>query len=309
MPYVSIIVPTFDRPEFLQAAIRSVLNQTFSNLEAVVVDDGSVTDLVPLLDAFNDGRIRYVRHESNRGEAAARNTGILNALGDYLAFLDDDDEWRPDKLQLQLQLDLFARSPREVGCVYGGYVAVRAADGQELFRRFPSKRGNLSPALMRDNVMGPTSTVMLTRECIDRVGLCDENIGYGVDYDLWIRVAQKYQFDFVSDTVVRYSIHGGQLTGDPARVVKGHENLTQKYGSAIKPDRRLVASKYFELAMQRCLEGDEANARRAFSKAIRLDPWSARQYVHLASLSLAGPANAWRFRAWLARARRPRLIA
>jgi glycosyltransferase involved in cell wall biosynthesis len=305
MPYVSVILPTFDRPEFLQAAIRSALNQTFSNLEAVVVDDGSVTDLVPLLDAFSDGRIRYVRHESNRGEAAARNTGILNARGDYLAFLDDDDEWRPDKLQLQL--DLFARSPREIGCVYGGYVAVRAADGQELFREVPSRRGNLSLEFMRDNVMGPTSTVMLTRECIDRVGLCDEDIAYGVDYDLWIRVAQKYHFDFVSDTVVRYSIHDGQLTGDPARVVEGHENLMQKYGSALKPDRRLVASKYFELAMQRCLERDDANARRAFWKAIRLDPWSARQYVYLASLSLAGPANASRFRALITRTRWSRL--
>jgi glycosyltransferase involved in cell wall biosynthesis len=305
MPYVSVIVPTFDRPAFLQAAIRSVLNQTFSNLEAVVVDDGSASDLAPLLDAFNDGRIRYLRHESNRGEAAARNTGILNARGDYLAFLDDDDEWRPDKLQLQL--DLFARSPREVGCVYGGYVAVRAADGHELFRRVPSRRGNLSLELMRDNIMGPTSTVMLTRECIDRVGLCDEEIAYGLDYDLWVRVAQKYHFDFVSDTVVRYSIHDGQLTGDAARVVKGHENLIRKYGSAIKPDRRMVATKYFDLAMQRCLEGDAANARRAFWKAIRLDPWSARHYVYLASLSLAGPANASRFRTLIARARRSRL--
>src|SRR5215470_17496504 len=138
MTSVSVIVPTFDRPDFLRAAVRSVLNQTFSKLEVVVVDDASIIDLAPILDAFHDDRIRYFRHSSNRGEAAARNTGILNARGDYLAFLDDDDEWRPDKLQLQL--DLFTRSPREVGCVYGGYVAVRAADGRELFRQFPSKR-------------------------------------------------------------------------------------------------------------------------------------------------------------------------
>jgi glycosyltransferase involved in cell wall biosynthesis len=301
MPYVSVIVPTFDRPEFLQAAVRSVLNQTFSNLEALVVDDGSVPDLMPILDAFNDGRIRYLRHESNRGEAAARNTGILNARGDYLAFLDDDDEWRPDKLQLQL--DVFTRSPREVGCVYGGYDAVRAADGQVLFRRFPSKRGNLSRELMRANIIGAPSTVVLTRECIDRVGLCDEDLAYGVDYDLWIRVARKYEFDFVCDTVTRYSIHKGQLTSDAARVVKGYSDLTQKYGSWLKQDRRLVASAYFELAMQQCLKGDGGKARRAFWKAIRLDPWDARHYVYLASLSLAGPANASRFRAFVGRAR------
>jgi glycosyltransferase involved in cell wall biosynthesis len=305
VPYVSVIVPTFDRPKFLQAAIRSVLNQSFSNLETVVVDDGSVTDLVPILDAFNDGRIRYFRHESNRGEAAARNTGILNSRGDYLAFLDDDDEWRSDKLQLQL--DLFARSSREVGCVYGGYVAVRATDGQAVFRRLPSKRGNLSQELMVRNIVGPPSTVMLTRECIDYVGLCDEELAFGVDYDLWIRVARKFEFDFVCDTVVKYSIHEGQLTADAARSVKGHEDLSRKYGSFFRQDRRMIAAEYFELAMQRCFEGDSASARRTFWKAIRFDPLGARQYVYLASLAVAGPANTARFRALIARARRSML--
>ena len=95
MPLVSVIVPTFQRPEFLQAALGSVLRQTVKDFEVLVVDDGSAMDLAPLVNALDDGRIRYLRHESNRGEAAARNTGIRGARGDYLAFLDDDDEWFP----------------------------------------------------------------------------------------------------------------------------------------------------------------------------------------------------------------------
>jgi glycosyltransferase involved in cell wall biosynthesis len=289
MPDVSVIIPTRERLDFLRVALRSVLDQTFSNLEAIVVDDGSVTDIRPTLRAFDDGRIRYFRHELNRGEAGARNTGILNARGDYLAFLDDDDEWRPDKLQLQL--DLFTRSSRDVGCVYGGYEAVRAADGRVLYDRRPSWRGDLSSALMRKNVVGPPSTVVLTRECIERVGLCDESIAYGVDYDLWIRVAQRYRFECVDDVVVRYSLHDGQLTKDAVRVVKGHEELARKYGAPFNPDRREVASAYFNLGMLRCGEGDRARARRALWQTIRLDPRNPRRYVFFA-VSLVSPARA-----------------
>src|SRR6266481_5515722 len=142
MPLVSVIIPTFDRPKFLEAALRSVLRQTVTDFEVLVIDDGSATDVLPLLDALHDGRIRYFRHESNRGEAAARNTGIINARGAYLAFLDDDDEWLPEKLRLQLEL--FSRRPDTVGCVYGGHEALRARDGRVVSRQIPTKRGDLS---------------------------------------------------------------------------------------------------------------------------------------------------------------------
>src|SRR6185436_1915261 len=99
MPLVSVIIPTLNRPVFLQAALRSVLCQTSKDFEVLVVDDGSTIDVFPILKGLDDGRIRYFRHESNRGEAAARNTGIRNARGAYVAFLDDDDEWLPEKLR------------------------------------------------------------------------------------------------------------------------------------------------------------------------------------------------------------------
>jgi hypothetical protein len=144
---------------------------------------------------------------------------------------------------------------------------------------------------MRENVVGPPSTVVLTRECIERVGLCDESIAYGVDYDLWIRVAQKYHFDFVDDVVVRYSLHDGQLTKDFERVVKGHEELSRKYRASFNRDRREIASAYFDLAMLRCGEGDGVRARRALWEAIRLDPRNSRRYVFFA-VSLVSPALA-----------------
>ena len=104
MPKVSVVIPTYNRPEFLGAAISSVLNQTFQDWELLVVDDASENDTEEVVDGFGDHRLRWFRHEKRIGGSAARNTGIVNSVGAYVAFLDDDDEWLPDKLRLQVEL-------------------------------------------------------------------------------------------------------------------------------------------------------------------------------------------------------------
>jgi glycosyltransferase involved in cell wall biosynthesis len=301
VPLVSVIIPTLDRPEFLQAALRSVLRQTIADFELLVVDDGSAIDLVPFLDALDDGRIRYFRHESTRGEAAARNTGLLNARGAYLAFLDDDDQWLPDKLHQQLEL--FRRTSDRVGVVYGGYVMVRADDDRALSYRFPTERGDLSRELLRRNIPGNIpSTTMLRRECIERVGLYDEDIAYGADYDLSIRIAQEYHYEFVPDIVARYTVHEGQMSSDAFCIARGHGDLQRKYGARYQLDRPAQAWIHFNVGRQRCLRGHPAKGRQALLKAIRLHPLAARPYVYLA-LSLGGPRSVRRFRALMVKLR------
>jgi glycosyltransferase involved in cell wall biosynthesis len=302
VPLVSVIIPTLDRPEFLQAALRSVLRQTIADFEVLVIDDGSATDLLPFLNALDDGRIRYFRHESTRGEAAARNTGLLNARGAYLAFLDDDDQWLPDKLSRQLEL--FRQTSDRVGWVYGGYVMVRAEDGQVLSYRLPTERGDLSRELLQRNLPGNIpSTTMLKRECIERVGLFDEDIAYGVDHDLGIRIAQEYHFDFVPDVVARYAVHERQMSRDAFCVARGHADLLQKYGERYRRDRPAQGRIHFNLGRQMCLRGQAAKGRRAFLEAIRRHPPAPRPYVYLA-LSLAGPTGVMRFQALMAKLRR-----
>ena len=248
-----MIIPTLDRPEYLAAAVSSVLRQSAQNFEVLVIDDGSAANLRPVLEALDDGRIRYFRHDSNRGEAAARNTGIVNARGAYLAFLDDDDEWLPEKLRLQLEL--FSQCPDTVGCVYGGHEAIRARDGQMLLRQIPAKRGDLSRELLQDNVVGPPSTVMLTRACLDQTGLFDASIAFAVNYDLWIRIAQKYHFDFVPDIVARYTIHPRQMSSDPFIIARGHDDIQRKYGPRLQRDRGRDSRFYFSLGRNMALLG------------------------------------------------------
>ena len=283
-----MIIPTVDRPEFLGAALRSVLSQTVGDFEVLVIDDGSTTDLLPLLQKFGDDRIRYFRHESRRGEAAARNLGIRRARGAYLAFLDDDDEWLPEKLRLQLAL--FSGCPDTVGCVYGGHVTIRARDGQELAREVPAKRGDLSNDLLDRNILGPPSTVMLKRECLERVGLFDESIAFGVDYDLWLRIAQEYHFDFVPDIVARYTIHPGQMSNDPFVIARGRADIQRKYAPRLQRSRERDGRFYFSLGRHLASLGYPRQARGAFLKSLRLDPLRLRVYIFLA-LSLASPRS------------------
>ncbi len=124
MPDVSVIIPIYDRSEFLCTAIASVLAQTLQDFEIIVVDDASADDTQEVVGNLDDGRIRYIRHEINKGVAATRNTGVLNSKGKYIAFLDDDDEWFPEKLKKQF--DLLETRPRIVGGVYTGSLAVEA---------------------------------------------------------------------------------------------------------------------------------------------------------------------------------------
>jgi hypothetical protein len=164
-----------------------------------------------------------------------------------------------------------------------------------LSRRVPTKRGDLSRELRRSNILGTPSTVMIRRECLERVGLFDGNIAFGVDYDLWIRVAQEYRFDFVPDIVARYKVHEGQMTNDALVRAQGHADLLRKYGSRLRPDRERVGRIYFNLGRQMCLRGHSVEGRRAFLKALRTNPVNIRAYVYLA-LSLCGPMSVSAFR-------------
>src|SRR4030042_1203431 len=120
MPEVSVIIRTYHRIDKISPTISSVVNQTYSDLEIIIVNDGeNDKPLLEILDNFNDHRIHYIRNQRKKGSNGARNTGFYNANGKYIAFLDDDDIWYPDKIQKQIYQ--FSKSSKDVGVVYSGY--------------------------------------------------------------------------------------------------------------------------------------------------------------------------------------------
>ena len=153
-PRVSVILPTYNRAQLIAQAIQSVLDQTYQDFELIIVDDGSKDETEEVVNSFDDERIRYARHEENKGANAARNTGIAMARGEYIAFQDSDDKWLPEKLERQMRIFLITST--DIGVVYTGCWRVEGT--QKTY--FPSpnikqKEGNLHNQLLKGNLATP----------------------------------------------------------------------------------------------------------------------------------------------------------
>jgi glycosyltransferase involved in cell wall biosynthesis len=285
MPQVSVIIPTCNRARLLPTAIQSVLRQTFSDFEVVVVDDASDDSVGEVVKSFNDDRIRLIRHNSRLGGAAARNTGIRNSRGAYIAFLDDDDEWYPEKLARQM--DVMLRAPRKVAAIYSGYFIVERDTGRICRRRIPSERGNLQETLLEGNPIGGTSAMLLKRSCLEKVGLFDENLPSFQDRDLWIRISRDFHFDYVQEPLFNYFLHSENVWTNLEALTRGLEIMVEKYGS-FPTFRKQCSGRYLEFGVRFCEASQLGKGRLAILKSIRLYPYRIKPYLYL-GLALFGP--------------------
>lgn len=288
MVQVSIIIPTYNRAGLLHSAIASVLNQTFHDFEIVVVDDGSEDNTREIVMGFHDKRIKYIRHMINKGEASTRNTGIMNSNAQYIAFLDDDDEWLQEKLRLQV--NLFKNSPPGVGGVYSGFVVIDMNDKSILGQKIPRKRGNIYHDIFVENCIGTPSTVIVRKECFERVGLFDESIAYGLDYDMWIRISKEFHFEYIEEPLVKYYVHENRLSNNPEIRIRGLETILHKYSRFFAFNSKRYSRSYLSLGLLCCYSGKIRKGIKAFINAIRLYPFEPRNYFNL-GLSLLGAKN------------------
>jgi glycosyltransferase involved in cell wall biosynthesis len=294
MPLVSVILPTYNRAGSIGAAIRSVLDQTERDFEIIVVDDRSTDETEDVVKRFGDPRIRYIRQARNGGDAASRNAGVLESRGKYLAFLDDDDEWLPEKLSLQLPL--FERGGERVGLVHGGRQTIVEATGQTVLML---SEGSPEEQLRWFRIT--TSAVMVRRAAVDEVGLFDESIVFCSDCDLWIRLWRAgYEFQAVDRPIVRYHIHPDGLSGSLGKVVTGTEILLRKHESFFADHPASYGEHLQELGVRYFASGEAGRARAAFARSVRVHPqWKNCGYLVLSLLG--GRLYPWipRVRKWL----------
>jgi len=194
IPLVSVVIPTFNRAKLLKRAVASAQSQTYRNLEIIIVDDASTDGTPQEIVDIKEHRIRYIRHQSTKGGAAARNTGIHTATGSYIAFLDDDDEWEPEKVEAQLEL---LNRYDAVLCMYSMEGrAVLAGDQPETVERNELRRGFVRG--------GSASALMARADVLKEIGF-DEGLPKFQDWDLCIRIAQKYSLGCINQSLVRYN--------------------------------------------------------------------------------------------------------
>lgn len=207
-PRVSVVIPTYERADLVGRAVDSALAQTVEDVEVIVVDDGSTDGTHEAVAAESDPRVRYLEHETNRGVSAARNTGIEAASGEYVAFLDSDDEWLPRKLERQLAA-LDDRGDGWVGAYcdvatagLSGLSRLAAAVSETLFRSSAPQEGGreLAAALLSMRVfMGPGSTLLVERDALTAAGSFDEGLSIYEDWDLVLRVLSVGKLAYVDE--------------------------------------------------------------------------------------------------------------
>jgi glycosyltransferase involved in cell wall biosynthesis len=273
VPVVSVVLPTYNRAAFLREAIESVRAQTFQDWELLVVDDGSTDDTAVIVQEFarRDRRIRNMR-QANGGLHAARNTGLRAASGRYMTFLDDDDLLLPNKLAHQVPA-MEARP--ELGFLYSP-VWLRSDDGKP-DRCIPPRLGNTFAALF-ENCLPQVHGVLVRRSCLDAVGLFDEQHPYAGDYDLWLRLASRFPFDYTTEPVGIYRHHRGNMSREPLeagrqllatlRSVRG----TNRLGVSPWLRRRRLANLAYGVARRQIEAGDYPQAARHFLQAILWRP-------------------------------------
>ncbi|MEW6145839.1 MAG: glycosyltransferase [Thermodesulfobacteriota bacterium] len=281
---MSVIIPTYNRAKLLNISINSVLSQTYRDFELIVIDDCSKDTTSAVLDGIADKRLRVIKNTSNKGIAAVRNIGVTLSRGRYIAFLDDDDEWLPDKLEKQI--DVLDRGTTSLGCVYTGSLVVDSADDHVLQTSIPLYRNNVLKEMLFQNFI-TTSTIALKKACFDKVGLFDEGIPYGEDYDMWIRIAEEYEYDFVKEPLAKYRSHQTAMTKNYVTVINGVERILSKHRKLFASDKRAYSNHMLLLGVTYCYLGRTKDGIKTFVRAIRAYQFDARLYYNLA-LALLG---------------------
>jgi glycosyltransferase involved in cell wall biosynthesis len=267
MPTVSVIIPAYNRADLMGRAITSVLAQTFTDYELLVVDDGSTDNTKEAVATFGD-RIKYLRHGINSGLSSALNTGIRGSTGEFVAFLESDDEWHPFKLQLQVER-FRAGNPR-LGLVYGAMASVDTRTGKSLIPPTPWLPDNILDTILYQNcVLGGGSLAMIPRRCLDEVGLFDTAIRGCQDWDMWIRIAERYEVDCVPQVLATIYTHGGSNSQNIPPMIKGFESLMEKHHALYEARPRIQADLHYLLGRYWLNLGMKKEARPHFSSAFR----------------------------------------
>ncbi len=208
-PLISVIIPTFNRAHVLLRAVDSVLKQSYKNFELIVIDDGSTDHTDELLSSYvREGKIQYLKQE-NKGVSSARNFGVKSSKGDWLAFLDSDDEWLKGKLQKQV--DLLGERP-DLRLVHGEELWIRhgkRVNQKKIHQKFG---GFIYEKCLPLCLISP-SAVIIERKLYEEMGGFDEEFIVCEDYDLWLKITSLYEVGFISDPIIyKYGGHEDQLS-------------------------------------------------------------------------------------------------
>lgn len=277
MSSVSIITPTYNHAHLLSRAILSVRNQTYEDIEHVIVDDASTDGTAELMTRY-DGQVRYIRKGENDGLSETRNVGIRRASADRILFLDADDELKADAVESLVEyLD---------GEEFAGVIPSKMKVETDGSVRYNISRERVVTAedLREENVLGGIGGGIFERDALEEVGLFDPELRHSEDYDLYLRLAEKFSLYAVDQPLyVHYTGFDDQLTSDRGHYdhIESIRRFLQKHEDRMSAYR--LAERYYNLAHICARQDDAEEAIREFRRAIAIFPFRPPYYYYLAA--------------------------
>ena len=272
-PKVSVVVTTYNRAALLPRAVRSVLAQTYEDYELIIVDDCSTDDTPEVVQRFADSRIHAVRQAENRGQSAAINTGIRLARGEYIAFLDDDDEWVDQKLLRQVRT-LDASDPR-VGLVYTWFDYVDATSGMRRAGGRSVMSGDISEDMLGWELPAPPSAYLVRAKVARRIGGFDETLTNANDRDFLARLSMRWHVAVVGDVLMLMHegthVRSAQRPGALDSLVKSLKSHICRFDRELSERPSTFARLLRLLAITEMRRGNVRGAAKAYSKALTVD--------------------------------------
>lgn len=272
-PLVSIIIPTRNRFNLLKRSINSVLNQSYKNIEVIVIDDASSDGTYQFLKSIKDKRVRLIHLKKHQGAAKARNAGLKKAKGELVAFNDDDDIW--DEKKLEEQVKAFAKASPKVGVVY---TRMKRPSGKKV-KYFPEevvgekgkREEDVQKELFLENFVG-LPTAVIKKECFEKVGLFDEKLPCYEDWELFLRLSKAFHFKYLPQILVEAPILPTGLTTKRKVVLKASEIIFQKHRRTIERDKQVLAAWQFRLGDLYYHQEKMAKARNLLRQAFNNRP-------------------------------------
>lgn len=262
-PLVSVILPVRNREASIARAINSVLAQTYSHLELIVIDDGSTDGTRRVVESFGP-QVKLIS-QSQQGVYPARNAGLRESSGELVAFIDSDDAWLPNRLAAQVPLMIRP----EVGLVFGDVIHVTAPrsgavpTGQTSFQISPPGRGRVADRFASFNFV-PTVTVVVRRSCLQAIGGFSEETDVSADYLAWLRIALSHELDYVDRPVATYTVHADGISYDLGKSLAARIKLfsAERARTTDPLVAALLARLLFNLSLHLIAAGMRGRARR-----------------------------------------------
>ena len=296
-PTVSVVIPAYNHGAYLAQTINSALAQTWRDFEVVVVDDGS-KDNTPEVAASFASAIRFIRQE-NRGMAGSRNTGISQARGEFVAFLDDDDLWEPE--YLAHVIPALQQDPTAGACRAGFQIMDGAGT------RLPQQTNlEVAPDRMYDRLIDggffPPCTVTVRKSAFETLGVFDTNLQGLADWDMWLRISKAYRYLSLPDTLVLYRVHGGGLSSNVEHMFEDHLRAITKHFGPETGDpaqwptdrRRAYAGAYLSAALAYYQQGNATRGDQFIGRTFELYPPIAKRLDVFYELALADQPRGFR---------------